>query len=737
MFLAKSNPPQTIREHTDKLLEMMEWLKNQYGDRMPLMDRRMWELLEIAVRYHDVGKADSAFQYRVQKRLQDQLKLEPVQPVHDEQVPHNYLSAGLIPQRELNLTKEELYLLTLAVGYHHERDQLPEKEAIRRVLEEDIRLRLRDLAAHMDLIFPEGEISYRFVDRLRKRLRPTDGELFWRYVMLKGLLHRLDHTASDPSDYLTVEADVEQHIQTYAKRYFMQKGLTPNELQQFAASHQDRHVIAIAQTGMGKTEAALFWIGQDKAFFTLPLRVSINAIYERITDPKGIGYPAAGLLHSASVDYLTEKGEERWEQIRNQSRHLASKLVLTTIDQILKFPFLYRGFEKELATMAYSKVVIDEIQAYDPKIVAMLIRALEMIHHVGGKFMIMTATMPAIYLDKLRKRGNIPREMIAEGQFLDPSIVRHRIQLRDEPITDALEEIIEKGRTSQVLVIVNTVRLAVRVYELLSKQVPANFPVYLLHALFTLGDRQRLERFLLEFNKQRGKKSGVWITTQLVEASLDVDFDWLFTELSTLDSLFQRLGRCYRKRLWTERQANVYVFTQELSGVPSVYDRFLVEEGLELLKNYDGKVLDEPAKVEMVRELYSRHRLKGSAFLKELEEALDWFDNLDPYQMDRKEAQEKLRDIEQVMVLPRPLWDAIEPLIQKYKEAETFSQRHELRRQIERWTVSVRYNQVRNKLSMALPEGLEHIYLVEAGYDFDETNLRGKGLLLNTYDPFL
>lgn len=726
MFLAKSNPPQTIREHTDKLLEMLHWLKDRYGHRMSLMDERMWELLEIAVQYHDVGKADSAFQAKLNKG---------VQPLHDKQVPHNYLSVGLIPQKERNLSKDEYRLLTHVVGYHHERDVAPDLEPIRTVLEEDIRLRLRELAEHMDLPLNDGVISYRFVDYLKKRLRPVDGDLFWRYVMLKGLLHRLDHTASDTTEGLLVEHDVDLSIGDYTKQFFVRKQMTPNALQQFASAHQDKHVIAIAQTGMGKTEAALFWIGQDKAFFTLPLRVSINAIYDRVTDPERIGFSAAGLLHSSSVDYLMEKDEENWEQIRAQSRHLASKLLFTTIDQILKFPFMYRGFEKELATMAYSKVVIDEIQAYDPKIVAMLIRAFEMIDQVGGRFMIMTATMPTIYLDKLRERGNISWDKVVEGQFVDEGMYRHRIQIRDEAITDALGEIVEKGKKGQVLVIVNTVRQAVNVFERLAQLVEPDFPLYLLHALFTQEDRQKLEHWIRKFNEQRGKKSGIWVTTQLVEASLDVDFDWLYTELSTLDSLLQRLGRCYRRRPLAGDEPNVHVFCKDISGVPYVYDSFLVREGLGLLQPYDGQVLSEAVKVDLVKELYSRKRLKGSEFLNELEKALDWFDHLDPYDMNRTEAQDRLRDIQQVMVLPHGFWNHVAPLIEQYKSTKNFAQRYELRKQIERKCVGVRTNAIKTKLTMTLPaDGLDHIFLAEVHYNFDQESLRGKGLILGAPD---
>src|SRR6185437_7667789 len=110
--------------------------------------------------------------------------------------------------------------------------------------------------------------------------------------------------------------------------------------------------------------------------------------------------------------------------------------LLTTIDQILKFPFCYRGFEKELATMAGAKVVIDEIQAYDPDIAAMLIKSLEMIHQVGGRFMLMTATMPTLYLEELGASDVIEMENVAQCEFVDPAFTRHRIQLRECAVED-------------------------------------------------------------------------------------------------------------------------------------------------------------------------------------------------------------------------------------------------------------------------------------------------------------
>ncbi|HZK01304.1 MAG TPA: CRISPR-associated helicase Cas3', partial [Anaerovoracaceae bacterium] len=670
----------------------------------------------------------------------------------NEKVPHNYLSVGLIPFRKLGVAKDDAFLLAHVVGYHHEREHPPQLESIKEVLENDIRVNLEKLAIHTGLAFPKRGFNYRLIRGLNKRYWPPFkgaardeqvADQFWEYVLLKGLLHRLDHTASDPTMGAAIEVGVNEHAGDYVRSYFKKMKFNQNKLQVFTKDNREKNVIAVAQTGMGKTEAALYWIGEDKAYFTLPIRVSANAIYDRISDEKQMGYIPASLLHSTSVDYLIEK-EEDWERIINQSRHLASKLTITTIDQVLKFPFYYRGFEKELATLAYSKVVIDEIQAYDPKIVAMLIKALEMIHLMGGKFMIMTATLPPIYLEKLKERGYISPDALVEGRFLDDNNLRHRIELRDMSITDTVDEVIAKGLKNQVLVIVNTVNQGIRLYEsigtLLEKE-DINIPLHLLHGRFTLGHRQLLEDRLLEFNGARPKPPGIWITTQIVEASLDIDFDYLFTELSTLDSLFQRLGRCYRKRVLTGCEANVSVFTQKVSGVPWVYDRYLLEEGLSLLRPYHNSLLTETDKVRLVEDLYSYKRLIGTKFLKELESSLEWFDDLEPYNLTKQEAQAKMRDIQKDMVLPISLWREIEPLIEEYKKTEHFSDRYLLKRKIEQFTVPVWKTQRQKGSSEALSiKGLEHIYYTDLQYDFCPESYKGKGLVLDDGypgDPFV
>ena len=86
----------------------------------------------------------------------------------------------------------------------------------------------------------------------------------------------------------------------------------------------------------------------------------------------------------------------------------------------------------------------------------------------------------------------------------------------------------------------------------------------MLHSRFELNDRKDKERKIQEFSNKK-ENTGIWITTQIVEASLDIDFDMLYTEMSTLDSLFQRLGICYRSREYKKIEKFIKIYTKESS----------------------------------------------------------------------------------------------------------------------------------------------------------------------------
>ena len=770
MYFAKSKPEVlTIVEHTLDVVEVVKALAQSYGNELSFLTSKDFELVEIAATYHDLGKYSETFQNMIRPSIDKKWRKKNL-----ANYPHNYLSVCLLPFGELRkkYSKEEAEIVALVVGYHHERDLNPNEEFILQIYEQHLKGVIPSIKKEMPLSFELTDKASRFAIRVicnrENIVNQFEHHIWLKYVLIKGLLQRADHAASakrkdeDVAPYVEEAVDSNVGEQTKA---FLEKQFSLRPLQTLTYENQDKNIVLIAQTGSGKTEAALLWIGHKKGFITLPMRVSLNAMYDRIQSEEGINFNSTGLLHSSSLDHLMSKSEETmsFEQSIIQTEHtrlLAKKLTLSTIDQLFKFPLLYRGFETELATLAYSKVVIDEIQAYDPHIVAILLRGLELIHQLGGQWMIMTATLPQIFLDELEKKGLLDDKslvktvLIPDDRDANPVMPRrHRMKLLDDK-NEALEKIVQFAENSKILVVVNTVKEALAMYDRLKGLVEEE-QLNLLHSQFTKKDRLPKEEQIKEFAQLTNNEPGIWVTTQIVEASLDVDFDFLFTEAATPDALFQRFGRCNRKGLrfngGTPDEPNVFIFSnlEEISGLDTIYEKTIVQRGLEALSVFDGQLIGEPEKIDIVKRVFSKKQLEGTKYLKKFEKANQELNHIRAYDLSKEDAQNILRDIQSVSFVPgRENYEAVMDLIEQYDTIPPSLDRmgrnklrKQIRLEIEQYIISVNRHRLENsytekKYSLGWFEHRDFNYICYSTDVFYDEN-RGLELKLDeNFDTF-
>lgn len=636
---AKSEPRQTIKEHTCALLDNLSLLRKTYGERieylLPEQYRAIfWNVLSFVVKYHDLGKINTNFQNKIRGKR----GLPLLTTIVDREISHNLLSPSFFGEDIFKYEKDIIRSIIQAIVFHHEGKSLPDFKEIENTICKDMESR-KSLAA--DIINPPDTLWTGYERYYKSRITPKD-EIYIFYLLIKGLLHRLDHASSALTDIEMKDDSLSEKV----LGYLLHKGeISP--LQRYVMGKQDKDLIIIGSTGIGKTEAGLLWAGREKTFFTLPLRVTANAIFERVANEKEIGYKNAGLLHSASLDYLDYAGYETPFEIYKNSRQLSCQLSISTIDQLFTFPFKYGGYEKILSTLLYSKIIIDEIQSYEPKIAAIILKGLQEIHKIGGKFLIMTATLPQIYLDYFKEWG-ISFEY---GEFLTDK-KRHMIRVVDNDINSSLGTIQSLASEKKVLVIVNTVRQAKQVFTTLKDNGCAP---NMLHSMYISEDRKRLEKEIYNFAKNQSH--GIWITTQIAEASLDIDFDVLFTELSTLDSLFQRMGRVYRRRVYDGDEPNIFVFTQDCSGIGSIYDRDIFAFSKEEIRRFNGLFLQEADKVAMVRSIYSKERLLNTKYFAEFRKSIQILENIMDYELSKQDAYHVLRDIYSVKIIPIEIYE--------------------------------------------------------------------------------
>lgn len=483
--LAKSENRKTIKQHTDDLLRECKILRELYPD---VLDKIEWEILELAIKFHDLGKVNSKFQNKLYKAINEAL-IEDYNKNSDE-VPHNFLSPYFIdgPKYENIYGRENVNCLVSSVYYHHDREEIEYDEE---EVKEDLNKQIKGLGEFYGL--EVGKVAKRFG---RYKMRTSNEEMKTKkYIMIKGFLNKLDYVASLDKENVHVEESVfdedgksvENKVSDIIEFKYNGKY---REVQKYMKKKQNENIIVVSPCGSGKTEAALLWIGASKAFYTLPLKVSINAIYERIKN--NVGYNKTLLLHSDAMGYYLDNKKEAEINAYERARRLSSPLLITTCDQIFKMIFRYNGYEEILSTFSYAKLVIDEIQMYSPDMIAYILIGLKMIDEIGGKFAIMTATFPPIlydFLDLLK----VP--YVRHKENFKPNIERrHKISvLKDEEID--VDKVKEFSKTKKVLVIVNTVKKAQELYEKLK-----NENVHLLHSHFLKGDRKKLEDSIMEFS---------------------------------------------------------------------------------------------------------------------------------------------------------------------------------------------------------------------------------------------
>lgn len=669
---AKSSPPEDLKTHTEQLLKEFELFKGLYGKRVERcipqnFIEHFWKALELVIKYHDLGKLHTPFQNRIRKKL----GLPLIESEFQEEMPHNILSPAFLSEVDLQPFPKELHpVIYQAIAYHHDKDR--EREIVenyrnkwnivQEIIDKDLMPNLANLSDMRVIVSFSDNPKSNYSKKLLNRFKPTDGDIYKLYILLKGLLHRIDHAASA---HLNVEENPLGDSQDFVIPYLIDKGVRKEGIWQTdAICHRTNNIVMTASTGIGKTEFAYLWLGEDKGFYTLPVRTSVNAMFERTKDTYR-NDEFVGLLHSNSAFYQLEvalkKEAERNDSngeglsqslhLMDISRQFAMPITISTADQLFTATFKYKGYEKIYATLSYSKVIIDEIQSYDAEIVAVILRGLREIVFLGGRFCLMTATLPPLYKEYLEK---IPNTVLFERISHD---IKHKIKLINDDIAENAEQIVDAYlKHGKVLVIVNTVKKAQQVFKTIKAYTDnkrLNVPTHLLHSAFTYDNRRKKEKDILGKNC-----TGIWITTQLVEASLDIDFPVLFSELATIDALIQRMGRVLRNSrekndksfIYEGALPNVYIF-KNASGIGCIYDKDIVSASLEELSPFNENLFSEEDKKAIVERIFNRERLQGTKYLKKFDTSLRLLENgLEAD--DKRDAQELFRKISNMMVIP-------------------------------------------------------------------------------------
>ncbi|MEO0181730.1 MAG: CRISPR-associated helicase Cas3' [candidate division WOR-3 bacterium] len=579
------------------------------------LDGVVFQKALFACLLHDVGKATKSFQKYIRKGT-------------GKRVPHALASFPFVYLLEKEVFKD-LPEASIAVLTHHTpihsdlykdyREWKPDfHEAFLKLLlslTEQMNLRLDKDFLRQVLEVSSKLPAYYYWTKANEEHRSIKRSDF---AQIKTILNLADWAASgrkDPKEYFLVEGRkrIKEHIE---QRRIRLRGF------QEKCWEAETPLFIRAPTGSGKTEALVGWAAKaTRIIYLLPTQATSNAMFERL---KHIFCGQTGLSHGKASFYLRSKTEleeeEEWVETLLSSS-FAKPVNVATLDQLLLAHLNGRHWEIKETLARNGAIVFDEIHAYEPYTLGILLNALGNLK--GSRQAFASATFPSPLLKTIRESIGQEGQLVeAEEEFWNKR--RHKILVSERALEEVLPEIVDMvTRGKKVLVVLNSVDDAQNFFMQARKRLGER--AFLLHSRFINRDKAKLEE--VAKNPPRGS---LLVSTQVVEVSLDISYEALFTQVAPLDALVQRIGRvnrygelgCAPVEIMPESDKSKKVYQEKIFGI------------LALTREILTSMPDEPSDREMregVEEIYN-HLFNSEKFRSELKDG----------QRDAEQLREKL-----------------------------------------------------------------------------------------------
>jgi CRISPR-associated endonuclease/helicase Cas3 len=460
-------------------------------------------------------------------------------------------------------------------------------------------------------------------------------------------------------------------------------GFAPREAQQnacaqLAAVSWPAIAILEAPMGSGKTETALAvyaqWAkdnGHAGLYVAMPTTATSNQMHGRVADflTRQFGEDIEPLLvhgqallknHPEESSVFEEgdadddyAGEQAWFLPRKKS--LLAPFGVGTVDQAFMSILQTKHFFVRLLGLHHKVVIFDEVHAYDAYMSELFTQLLIWLRQIGASVILLSATLPQKTRNSFVQAFTGSKETLPEKHYPRLTIASQDgkpdvIELprpenkvlgfdwlpRDEEaIIQRLETELQSGGCA--VVICNTVGRAQKLYQRLAqRETPlcSQDDLILFHARYPLAWREEIERKVLDKfgpnpndksqpNPQRPQKA-ILIATQVVEQSLDLDFDVLISDHAPLDLLLQRAGRLQRHkvngverdqpfRLWVAIPPSEGELPKLERADKKVYDEYILLRSWLALQAQPAKQIDLPGDFDtLIEAVYGAQEPAGS-----------------------------------------------------------------------------------------------------------------------------
>lgn len=652
-ILAKSNnekqhiKSETLIEHTEDLVKIFENLSTNLDfkfvdDKLPKeYNVEFTKLLFSACVLHDLGKMNSKFQHKIEiankidklksKDVDDNAELDKLQKeyknISDER--HNLLTAAFLKNildkspTTINADVQSVLYKSIMLhhGYYEKYLEIPNSRVERAAFldieqgifnSSDFNYReIQDFInnkLNINIKFDNNFLDYDFMSYLNENFK-EDTNLQYLYVILKGFLNVIDHLAStqikDFDYFMPIsKEEIDNKLLKQIREKTKINDIKFRPMQEKLREYMESNVLTEAFTGSGKTAADYRWYNTRKIFL-VPNKISGESFYNDAVEI--LKDDNVGILHGDISLYVENENSQKNSEgisitLRDKvlSRNIAKPYIIATVDQILLSMFKYPGYEKIFASVFGSHVTVDEVHLLQPKMFLILIYFMQFSHkYLNTKFHLMTATLPEAYKDKIKECNIDFKESNKDEQ------VEENKKIKLEIIKDDRDEIINivdaaLKNKNKVLIIRNTVDKAIETFNFI-KQKPQfkNHEMNLLHSRFKFEDKMDKYKNII---KQTGD---VWISTQAVEISLDLDFQVVISDNAPMESIIQRMGRNNRH---DTLEYGLFYMTDYCKK--DVYEEVVKKATLNLLKKVNKTVLSMKDRKQLLQQYYQLTEIK-------------------------------------------------------------------------------------------------------------------------------
>ncbi len=401
--------------------------------------------------------------------------------------------------------------------------------------------------------------------------------------------------------------------------------------------NKENHIYSVTlPTGLGKTITTFMLADKirkmtgfdnSKIIITIPFTSIIDQNFEVYADILQTHDSSAILKHHHLADpsYKTNENVANYDESQFLIETWQSDVVVTTFVQLLETLFTCDKTKlMKLSQLSGSVILLDEIQSipyplWEPVREGFKILA----KRYNLYFILISATQPLIF-----NPGEEITEIIPDYQKYFKFFDRTRLHILKEPVEfedfkNKIGNYIVQNKKKDILVIVNTKKAAKELFEYIrDNSLAEHSELYFLTTLITPYERKRIIKRI----KSKSIKRKIIVSTQLVEAGVDISVDTVFRQLSPLDSIIQSAGRANR---YSEKKkiADVYLFNikdlQKVSNI--IYGNDLLIKTENVLKEFNGTI-NENDYLKIIEKYFAEVRKQADNKSNELLPAMANFD---------------------------------------------------------------------------------------------------------------